>query len=640
MKSVRFTSLALALVTVASNAATLSVTSTADSGAGSLRAQVAAAAGGDTVQIVATGRIALTSGEILINGRNLTIAGSGANNLVVTTNSTTRALRIVNAQCTISGITFDRCTALPGDIDTGGAVAVDNFTAGGWTNVTTIDNCAFSNNQSGWGGAVDIFQGGLIMTRCTFSANACTGMAFGTKGGGGALSIGPTLPSTITNCTFSGNSQNGAVASQPGGGAIYNYGAVPANPPSITVEHCTFLGNTDASGAAGAIRGNFTASYQTRANLRNCLLVNNQAPTAALRNFAGNSAGLLTGSYASLGGNVTDEDATSSQFMAAGEDKVNNSAVAATVSPVLALNGGTTGTHSLSRGSPAQRTGTTSSISIDQRGAPRHGTADAGAYELIEPDLAVTVSNTRLENNDTITFGPARFDTPATMTVTLTNMQTSPFTSGPLSLGGLVLPAGFTAAGFPATPLANGEAVSFDITLLSSKPGFQNATLTFTGNDAFTPELGTGSPASPNLHTFQLSALVTDTADHWRQEHFGRGATNSGLAADDANPAGDGITNLIKYTLGLDPQQAYLPGSGLIAELDPAGFLRMAVNKNPAAADVSLAIEVTGDITASDSWSSAETTVEENSATLLKARDNVSITSGQNRFIRLKVARP
>ena len=127
--------------------------------------------------------------------------------------------------------------------------------------------------------------------------------------------------------------------------------------PPVTVEHCTFVGNVDAAGAAGAIRGNYTGSYHTWANLRNCLLVNNQAPASVLRNFAGNPTGSLTASYASLGGNVTDEAATSAQFMPPGSDKVSNAALASSISPTLALNGGVTKTHAISRGSPAQRSG-------------------------------------------------------------------------------------------------------------------------------------------------------------------------------------------------------------------------------------------------------------------------------------------
>jgi hypothetical protein len=629
--------LPLFLIAATAHAATLTVTTTADSGAGSLRAQIAAAAGGDTVAVSATGVITLTTGEIAVNGKNLFIIGPGANNLTVTSNATTRALKITNAQCAISGITFNNCKGLPGDVDTGGAIAVDNFSAGGGANVTTISDCAFTNNQSGWGGAVDIFNGGLALNRCTFSGNSCTGLAFGTYGGGGALSLGPTVASTITNCTFSGNSQNGATTGQPGGGAIYNYGAVPASPPPVTIEHCTFVGNLDAAGAAGAIKGNYTPSYRTWANLKNCLLANNQAPATLLRNFSGNPTGSLTASYASLGGNVTDEALTSAQFMPSGSDKVSSATLAASVSPTLALNGGATRTHAIARGSPAQRGGVASATATDQRGAPRHATADAGAFELIEPELRVTLAESPLAENGTLDFGSTPFNTPVVRTVTLTNAQTSPFSSGPLSLGSGSAPDGYAMAGWPAAALANGQSATVSLTLSAANTGLSNAAFTFTANDTFNPALATADAGLPNRHVINLAGLVTDTADHWRQQNFGPGADNSGASADDANPSGDGIVNLLKYSLGLNPQVVYPPGTAIARDLDLAGHLKLTVAKNPAAADVTLAIEVSGDLL---TWDAAGTTVDQNTATVFQAHDNIPMSAGIPRFIRLKVSRP
>jgi hypothetical protein len=640
MKPVTLLPLALLLTAVAIHAATLSVSTNADSGAGSLRDQIALAASGDTVAIATTGTITLTTGEIAIVGKNLGITGPGADQLTITTNAATRALRIVNAQCTIRGITFTNCKGLPGDVDTGGAIAVDNFSAGGGANVTTISDCAFTNNLSGWGGAVDIFNGGLAMSRCTFSGNTCTGIAFGTAGGGGALSLGPTVASAITNCTFSGNRQNGTATGQPGGGAIYNYGAVPANPPPVTIEHCTFVGNVDASGAAGAIRENFTASYRTWAALRNCLLVNNQAPVSVLRNFAGSATGPLTTAYGSLGGNVTDEATTSAQVMAAGSDKVSSATLAASISSTLALNGGVTATHAITRGSPAQRSGLTSSTATDQRGAPRHANADAGAFELIEPELRLAVSDTPIAEHGLLAFGSTPFDTPLALTVTITNSQTSRFATGPLMLGDLSVPPGYAITGFPTTGLANGESATVNVTLSATNPGLFNAPLTFTGNDTFDSSLATSDAGWPNLHVITLAGLVTDTADHWRQQYFGRTATNSGSAADDANPTGDGIVNLLKYSLGLNPQLAYPPGTAIATALDHAGYLSMTVAKNPAATDVHLDIEVTSDLATPSGWSSAGTTIDENTLTTLRAHDNTPISAAESRFIRLKVTRP
>ena len=636
----RLNDLFLILLSVASaHADTLTVTSTGDSGPGSLRDQIAAAASGDTIDITATGTITLTAGKIVITGRDLIISGPGADSLTITTNATTRALEIVNSQCAISGLSFDNCTALPGDIDTGGAIAVDNFTQGGSSKVTTISDCSFTNNRSGWGGAVDIFNGGLTMDRCSFSGNSCTGIAFGTNGGGGALSLGATMATSITNCTFSDNRQDGMATDQPGGGAIYNYGSVPSNPPPVTIEHCSFVENVDSAGVAGAIKGNFTGSYQTMAKLKNCLLVNNQAPLSELRNFAGDPSGPLTTSYGSLGGNVTDELATSAEFMTDGSDIVSSTGLAATVAPALALNGGSTRSHAIMRGSPAQRAGLSWGVATDQRGAARHALADAGAFELIEPELSVSVSSSPLPEAGTLDFGSTPIGAPLVKTITITNSQTSAFTTGPLVLGGISAPAGYSITGFPSASLGNGQSASFDLTLTAVAPGLITGPMKFTGNDSFAPELATTGAGTANLHTFNLSGLVTDTIERWRQQYFGAAATNSGDAADTANPSGDGIPNLIKYALGLAPTATYPPSTGIDGGFDTSGYLTMTVTKNPAATDLVLAIEI-GDLGEGSPWNTAETIVLQDTATILQARDKLPVSAVQRRFMRLSVTRP
>jgi hypothetical protein len=132
---------------------------------------------------------------------------------------------------------------------------------------------------------------------------------------------------------------------------------------------------------------------------------------------------------------------------------------------------------------------------------------------------------------------------------------------------------------------------------------------------------------------------VTDTVDHWRQTYFGLGAANSGNAGDHASPAGDGIPNLLKYGLGLNPLLAYPPGAATGITLDSAGYLRMSVAKNPAATDLSFTIEVTSDLRVPTSWSGADTTIDENTETTLQAHDNVPISAASGRFIRLNVTR-
>ena len=66
----------------------------------------------------------------------------------------------------------------------------------------------------------------------------------------------------------------------------------------------------------------------------------------------------------------------------------------------------------------------------------------------------------------------------------------------------------------------------------------------------------------------------------------------------------------------------------------------MTVPKNPLAADVNLAVEVTGDLSAPSAWDAAGTTADQNTATIFQAHDNTPMAGAQARFIRLKVTRP
>src|SRR5262249_23584395 len=75
-------------------ATTISVTNTNDSGPGSLRAALAAANDGDTIDATGiSGTIILTSGQLLVS-KSVTIAGPGANRLTISGNYAQRVLFI------------------------------------------------------------------------------------------------------------------------------------------------------------------------------------------------------------------------------------------------------------------------------------------------------------------------------------------------------------------------------------------------------------------------------------------------------------------------------------------------------------------------------------------------------------------
>src|SRR4051812_2278366 len=87
-------------------ATTLTVTTTNDSGAGSLRQAILnAATSGDIIMFDAavTGTITLTSGELAFT-KSLTISGPGAANLTISGNNASRVFSVSSGQITIAGL--------------------------------------------------------------------------------------------------------------------------------------------------------------------------------------------------------------------------------------------------------------------------------------------------------------------------------------------------------------------------------------------------------------------------------------------------------------------------------------------------------------------------------------------------------
>ncbi|MFN6568976.1 choice-of-anchor Q domain-containing protein [Dendronalium sp. ChiSLP03b] len=252
--------------------AIINVTTSADSGAGSLRAAIASAQAGDTIKFASTlanKTITLTSGQLSIT-KNLTIDGTGAANLKVSGNNTTGVF-IVERQI---GATFKNLTIADGLKSTtgkGGAIQVYDYGS------ITVDNCKFSNNRAGTGGAIYLGYGGRsTVLNSSFDGNDGTSAKSGWSGGaiatcgagdlvvknstftnnkgvnGGAIySILGKL--TVESSVFKGNSSAGDV----GGGAIFTDGATPIGPGSpvagtITVRGSWFEDN-HTKGEGGAL---------------------------------------------------------------------------------------------------------------------------------------------------------------------------------------------------------------------------------------------------------------------------------------------------------------------------------------------------------------------------------------------------
>src|SRR6266446_4297115 len=242
----------LFIAAISAQANTCTVTSTADSGPGTLRGCLATAADGDTIDATGvSGTILLISGELQII-HNVTINGPGAASLVVNGNATFRVFENFGSTVTISGLTvtngFDATGNGGGGILNEGGLTLRNSIISNSASLVGNDNGGGLNNSSG---------ATLAVTNSTISGNSAG------NNGGGILSTNATL--TVISSTISGNS-----AGQDGGG-IWTAG----NPESLTVTNSTISGNS-ASSSGGGI---WNDAQNNGSTVNNSTLSGNSAPT-------------------------------------------------------------------------------------------------------------------------------------------------------------------------------------------------------------------------------------------------------------------------------------------------------------------------------------------------------------------------
>ena len=145
--------LLLYATTLQTQAATVTVTNTNDSGPGSLRQALADANDGDTITFAVSGTITLTSGGLPVT-KNLTISGPGADQLSIDGN---QALLVF-------GIFPDKTAAISG-------LTVRNGQIGIWNEQATasINNCVISGHSVE--GLLN-HAGTLAVSNCVVSGNS------------------------------------------------------------------------------------------------------------------------------------------------------------------------------------------------------------------------------------------------------------------------------------------------------------------------------------------------------------------------------------------------------------------------------------------------------------------------------------
>lgn len=398
----------------------LVVTTTANSGAGSLRDLVALASAGATITFAPAldhSTIVLTSGPIMLD-KDLVLDGSSRVNLGVSGNESSQVFQIAAGHTVsligleildgsgLSGglihnsgnLSLQGCLVSGGDATDGAAVynaagaflVIDDcelsgnraderggavFNAG---NLTASDSLIVGNGSDSTGGAIHS-SGSLALIRCTIAGNYSFygGGGIRVEGSGGSLSactlqdnlsvtsgggiFHGTGPLILTNCTVTGN-----LGDSDFGGGIYSAS-------NLTVTSCTIAGNEARSEGGGIY---IAGSGQL--TLANSIVADNTAPDAGpdLRGAISTQAGVnLLGSIAGLDG------------------AFGGITGSARLLPPADFGGPTAVMHPMP-GSPAINGGGATALAADQRGLSRvvGGAVDIGAVEVQAP-LVVTTTN-------------------------------------------------------------------------------------------------------------------------------------------------------------------------------------------------------------------------------------------------------
>ena len=400
------------------SAPTLPVTNCDDDGAGSLRATVAAAADGDTIDLagLACSTITLTTGAIEIDLDNLAFQGPGRDSLVLDGNALGRVfIHPYGGTLTLRGMTVrngrDRATGF--HVAGGGCIA-----SGGYLELVdvTMRDC-YAGGEGAYGGALYAYS--LVLSNSTLSGNVANGVHedAGTAAFGGAAfvyrmqlidstvsgnraehHVRPGRPSydiaggivavsggRISGSTIDSNLSQG----RAGGIAVFN---------SLEVSNSTISGNTAESDIAGGL---FLRS-PSALSLHNSTVTANHsaldgggvwldAPGSDFRSsiVSGNSTDV---------GNRDNRYASAIAFNVDGGNNLVGSTSPTVTLPAdgltdnprlgpLARNGGPNRTHALLDDSPAIDAGSNDDgLAFDQRGpgfVRDYGSApDIGAFEF------------------------------------------------------------------------------------------------------------------------------------------------------------------------------------------------------------------------------------------------------------------
>ena len=156
------------------------------------------------------------------------------------------------------------------------------------------------------------------------------------------------------------------------------------------------------------------------------------------------------------------------------------------------------------------------------------------------------------------------------------------------------------------------------------------------------PAVGTAAQAATftptdttNYATASLTVNVTTVTkfDAWAS---GYGLTGA-AALTTADSDGDGIPNLVKYALGLNPTVANAnPVQVSQVAVNGSTYLQLSVVRNPLVTNVTIEGLSAGALTDTNSWSTGTTVNVTNTSSVFTVRDSLPMENNARRFLRLR----
>jgi hypothetical protein len=141
--------------------------------------------------------------------------------------------------------------------------------------------------------------------------------------------------------------------------------------------------------------------------------------------------------------------------------------------------------------------------------------------------------------------------------------------------------------------------------------------------------------------TVSANATTWSSREQWRFDNFGI-ITNTGDAADTANPDGDDGDNQTEYALGTDPNASVDSVSSRVEEdFHTDGdddYLMIRITRDQKRADVTYRVQSSGE--PGSGFSDQTVTVITDTATTLEVRDNTPTDTADRRFMKFDVTTP